>query len=213
MEARVATKGSADEPAPGLAELKRRLEEIIRRPTVTARDAEQAAEAARALADLLRGEERALRLLRTAAAVSPRTAEGRGSDRAGERGPGQLPLAGLTLHEAAYRVLSGCGWPMHARELGARIKAGGWRHPRSAKPRPDQIYYQLAARLPRHPETFRKLGPNTFGLTEWGDAPPKRQAPEPRLGTFRSPPGQPSARWLAEHPEEWYGDMVKDDRG
>jgi len=176
------------------------------RPKTTVADAEDAAEAARALADLLRGEARALRLLRDAETADP-------TREPSEPRPGGLPLAGLTLHEAAHRVLETAGWPMHVHDLGVRIKAGGWRHPRSTNPSPDQIEYQLAARLPRHPEVFKKFGPNTFGLTAWGDSPPRREAPKPRLGIFRSPPGTPSARWLAEHPEEWYDDMVRDDRG
>ncbi len=171
--------GSPDPLTAGLAELKRRLEEIMSRPKATVRDAEEAAEAAKALADLLRGEERALRLLRGA---SPAERGGQPP----EPRPGGLPLGGLTLHEAARRVLETAGWPMHVRDLGVRIKAGGWRHPRSANPRPDQIEYQLAARLPRHPETFKKFGPSTFGLAVWGDAPPRREAPKPRLAVSRS---------------------------
>lgn len=150
------------------------------RPKATVRDAEEAAEAAKALAELMRGEERALRLLRVSTAPDPGT-----SRRAGPRRSG-LPLEGLSLHEAARRVLEHCGWPMHVRDLGVRIKSGGWRHPRSANPRPDQIQYQLAARLPRHPEIFKKFGPNTFGLAEWGDSPPRTERPKPRLGIFSS---------------------------
>ncbi len=177
------------------------------RPKATARDAEEAAEAAKALAELMRGEERALRLLRSGAAGEPGTPTR-------PRASG-LPLEGLTLHEAARRVLQTHGWPMHVRELGLRIKAGGWRHPRSTNAGPDQIQYQLAARLPRHPETFKKFGPNTFGLAEWGDSPPKPSRPKPRLGIVSSgePYTGPSAQWLSEHPEEWYDDMVRDDRG
>ncbi len=178
------------------------------RPKATARDAEEAAEAAKALAELMRGEERALRVLR----ASP--SEDRAGQPAKPRRSG-LPLEGLSLHEAAHRVLETLGWPMHVRDLGVRIKAGGWRHPRSTNARPDQIQYQLAARLPRHPETFKRFAPNTFGLTEWGDAPPRREAPKPRLGIISSgePYTGPSARWLAEHDEAWYDEMVKDDRG
>jgi hypothetical protein len=209
MSAGVEEGGAEEEPdVTTLGDLKRRLEDIMSRPKATARDAEEAAEAARALADLLRGEERALRVL---GAAQTELHDG------GPTGPrsGGLPLAGLTLHEAARRVLERWGWPMHVSELGVRIKAGGWRHPRARHPSPDQIQYQLAARLPRHPETFRKFGPNTFGLAEWGDSPPRREAPRPRLGipSGGEPYEGPSARWLAEHPEAWYDDMVKDDRG
>ena len=187
-----------------LSALKERLEEILRRPKVTAREAEEAGEAAKALADLLRGEERALRLLRT---------EGVTPDAAEAKRP--YVLTGLSLHEAAQRVLEDSGWPMHVSELGDVIKVRGWRHPRSTNARPDQIRYQLAARLPRHPEVFKKFAPNTFGLAKWGDSPPRSERPRPRLGikTEGEPYTGPSARWLSEHPEAWYDDMVKDDRG
>lgn len=179
----------------GLRKLKAILEEITSRPKVTARDAEEAAEAARALADLLRAEERAVRLLRGAEPSRP----------------GSPTLAGLTLHEAARRVLERDGWPMHVRDLGVRIKAAGWRHPRSTRARPDQIEFQLAARLAKHPEIFRKFAPNTFGLTVWGDAPPKKGRPRPHVGLFRSPAGSPPAsrideeldRYFDEEPNRW----------
>lgn len=210
MSARVGASepGSSEALTAGLAELKRRLEEIMSRPKATARDAEEAAEAAKALAELMRGEERALRLLRATLPAD------RGREPVQPRAGG-LPLAGLSLHEAARRVLETAGWPMHVRDLGVRIKAGGWRHPRSTNARPDQIEYQLAARLPRHPETFKKFAPNTFGLAAWGDSPPRREAPKPRLGipSGGEPYEGPSARWLSEHPEAWYDDMVKDYRG
>jgi hypothetical protein len=218
MSARVGPSepGAPDDPhAAGLAELKRRLEGIMSRPKTTVRDAEEAAEAAKALADLLRGEERALRLLRTAP-PEPTPSTGTSDDAArAARPPGGQHLDGLPLHEAARRVLETWGWPMHVEELGLRIKGGGWHHPRSRDAKPNQIQYQLAAQLPRHPETFRKFGPNRFGLARWGDSPPRTAAPKPRLGTPSSgePYTGPSARWLAEHPEEWYDDMVGDDRG
>jgi hypothetical protein len=201
MSARDATPAESSEPS--LSSLKERLEEIMRRPKATARDAEEAGEAARALADLLRGEERALRLLHT----EPVRAEPEA------RRP--YLLAGLPLHEAAERVLGDAGWPMHVSELGTLIKVRGWRHPRSTKARPDQIQYQLAARLPKHPEVFKKFAPNTFGLVAWGDSPPRAGRPKPRLGLASSgePYEGPTARWLAEHPEAWYDDMVRDDRG
>lgn len=184
--------------------MKERLEEIMARPKATPRDAEEASEAAKALADLLRGEERALRLLRSEAAPD-RTQEA--SD--------PFMLNGLRLHEAARRVLEGAGWPMHVRELGTTIKARGWRHPRSTNARPDQIEFQLAARLPRYPDVFKRVAPNTFGLVKWGDSPPRAERPKPRLGIASSgePYEGPSARWLSEHPEAWYDDMVRDDRG
>lgn len=43
--------------------LKARVEEIVNRPGLTSRDAEEAAEAALAIADLIRGRDRALRVL------------------------------------------------------------------------------------------------------------------------------------------------------
>ena len=167
--------GSPDAPTADLAELKRRLEEIMSRPKATVRDAEEAAEAAKALAELMRAEERALRLIggRSAAPVD-------GSSRR------PYLLTGLTLHRAAERVLDDSGWPMHVSELGTLIKVRGWHHPRSQHARPDQIQYQLAARLPRHPDVFKKFAPNTFGLASWGDSPPRTERPEPRLGLFAS---------------------------
>ncbi len=187
-----------------LSALKERLEEIMRRPKVTPRDADEAGEAAKALADLLRGEERALRLLRAGGAASD-----------DEETKQPYLLTGLTLHEAAQRVLEDAGWPMHVRELGTLIKTRGWRHPRSTNAPPDQIQFQLAARLPRHPDVFKKFAPNTFGLAKWGDSPPRTERPKPRLGLFGSDPAYqgPSARWLSEHDEEWYDGMVKDERG
>lgn len=95
-------------------------------------------------------------------------------------------LLGLTLHEAAYRVLRDTGRPLHARELGSQIKRRGWNHPRSTSARPDQIVYQLAARLPRYPQ-FERVAPNTFGLSEWRGRLAER--PKPRTGLFRGPGG------------------------
>jgi len=145
------------------------------RPKATPRDAEDAREAAQALADLLRGEERAIRLLRSE--VAP--------DRPGE-GSDRYMLTGFPLHEAARRVLEDAGWTMHVHELGTRIKSRGWRHPRSTNARPDQIEFQLAARLPRHPDVFTRVAPNTFGLAKWGDSPPRAERPKPRLGIAAS---------------------------
>jgi hypothetical protein len=202
--------GSPDGLTAGLGELKRRLEEIMSRPKATVRDAEEAAEAAKALAELMRGEERALRLLRTEAEPPA----GGDTHRVAEPSR-RYWVTGLPLHTAAERVLDDLGWPMHVRELGVRIKSRGWQHPRSKSARPDQIEYQLAAQLPRHPEVFKRFAPNTFGLAKWGDSPPRTEAPKPRLGIISSgePYTGPSARWLSEHDEAWYDDMVKDDRG
>ncbi len=162
------------------------------RPKLTARDAEEAAEAARALADFLRAEERTVRLLRG------------GVDEPAPARP--ETFAGLPLHEAASRVLERGGWPMHVRDLGVRIKAGGWRHPRTKRARPDQIEFQLAARLPQHPEVFKKFAPNTFGLTAWGNKPPKKHRPKPLIGVFRGSGRFPPARDVDAELEGYFED-------
>jgi hypothetical protein len=151
-------------------DVREELEAVLNRPIRSPADAEVAAAAAEALAAYLRGEEAALRVLGGGSPEVPRSGD----------------LAGLTLHAAAERVLEEAGTPLHVTELGRRIKAGGWRHPR-AKPRPDQINYQLAARLPRYPQ-FVRTAPNTFGLARWASEPPKA-ASRPRLGIFSGPGG------------------------
>lgn len=148
-----------------------KLEDVRRRPVGSARDASIVEEAARLLGEMAETERRAARWLEEIAA-----------DRSGRA---SRNLEGLTLHEAARCVLEEAGTPLHARELGARIKAGGWQHPRSTNARPEQIIFQLAARLPRYPNLFRRVGPNTFGLAEWGPRSERRAVP--RLGTFRGP--------------------------
>jgi hypothetical protein len=142
-------EATEDEIVRAVETLKRKLEEVLARPKITYRDAQEAAEAAQLIGDLIRVEQRALRLVRG-------TETDLDTGRAGD-------LAGFTLDEAARRVLREEGRPMHARELGARIKARGWRHPRSRAARPDQIIFQLAARLPRQPN-FERVAPNTFAL-------------------------------------------------
>ncbi len=123
---------------------------------------------------------------------------------------GDIRLTGLALHEAARRVLQEEGRPMHVQELGERIKARGWRHPRSRAARPDQINFQLAARLPRHPEAFRRVAPNTFALTAWDEEAPVRERPRPRLPLFgssdRAPDGRPWSEWIGDHPEAPFDD-------
>src|SRR5438876_11692649 len=121
-------------------EMKEALQAILSRPVRLPEDAEVAKQAAGALGEYLRTEARAEPVLARARASSPE-----------EDAPPEADLRGLTLHEAARRVLEAAGNPLHAREIGARIKAGGWHHPRSKHPRSDQIVFQLAARLPRHP--------------------------------------------------------------
>lgn len=176
--------------------LKRRLEEILARPKVTSRDAEEAVEAAQIIADIIRCEERALRLLEHPAEhTKTPTARGRGEG----------PLAGLTLHEAARRVLAKAGWPMHVRDLAVRIKIGGWKNPRGKDAKPPQMAPQIAARLPRYPEIFRRFAPNTFGLTEWGDNPPLKERPKPLIGIFRSD-GSLQAENIDEELEHYFDD-------
>ena len=152
-------------------QLRDELEARIRRPVATARDAAAVRHAAELLEELLRLE-----------------------DRAREVGPGTEPdgardgdLRGLPLHLAAEKVLEQAGVPLHVKELGARIKAGGWRHPRSTRAQPRQILFQLAARLPQHPETFRRVAPNTFGLTRWGTSGGDPERHRPKTGLFRGP--------------------------
>jgi HB1, ASXL, restriction endonuclease HTH domain len=150
---------------------------------------ETGAEAAALLVELIRLEGRARRLLEQTRSSD----ESRPSD-----------LAGLTLHDAARVVLEEEGRPLHARELGERIKARGWRHPRTRSPRPDQIVYQLAARLPKHPQVFRRVAPQTFALASWESGQP-RPRQKPHLGIFRGP-GLPIAREIGERPEAPFED-------
>ncbi|HYV02290.1 MAG TPA: HTH domain-containing protein [Actinomycetota bacterium] len=171
--------------------VKEDLEAVLERTPRTPEDAEAMQEAASILASYLRLEEQVARL------------SGR-SKRGEEAVRDQGSLRGLTLHEAARRVLLRAGVPLHARELGTRIKAGGWTHPRSRVARPEQIVFQLAARLPRHPDTFVRVAPNTFGLVEWGerDAPPR---PRPRLGVFLGP-GRAVGREIGDSDEPVAGE-------
>lgn len=167
-------------------DLRTLLEEALARQVESADDAERAATAASALAAYLRAVEAARRALDVTSRGSPPN--------------GPADLSALTLHDAAERVLDLAGVPLHVKELGARIKAGGWRHKR-ATPRPDQINYQLAARLPRHPDKFARVAPNTFSLSRWG--PDRSAAPSspPRLGSFRGPGGKVGAS-LGDHAGE-----------
>jgi HB1/ASXL restriction endonuclease-like protein with HTH domain len=172
--------------------LKEQLEDVLAGPVKTAEEAEAVQEAASLLAAYLRVESRAQRLL------------GERSSWGLESGDAGKSLAGVTLHEAARRVLEEAGTPLHARELGARIKARGWTHPRSQAARPEQIVFQLAARLPKHPDTFRRVGPNTFALTKWETEPPAGNRPRPRLGSF-SGPGLAIGREIGESEEHITG--------
>jgi hypothetical protein len=165
-------------------DIRQELEKARGRPVRSAADAEFAAAAAEALAAYLRAEEDALRAL------------GLGNSRQTDESPGDLH--GLTLHAAAERVLEDAGVPLHVSEIGKRMKARGWKHPR-ANPRPDQINHQLAARLPRY-KRFVRTRANTFGLAIWRSAPPKPSA-RPSVGIF-SGPGAPVAEAIGDDADE-----------
>jgi hypothetical protein len=162
-----------------MSEVRSRLEELRSQPVESPADARIVEEAARLLGELADVETRARRW--TEEIANPTRGEG---------------LAGLPLRKAARRVLEEAGVPLHARELGARIKARGWRHPRSPNAPEGRIMFQLAALLPRHPDLFRRVGPNTFALAEWEDG-PIRKRPAPRLGLFRGP-GRAIGRSIGE---------------
>lgn len=166
--------------------LRDELEAILKEAPVTPADAERAAQAAAALAAYLRLEQETAAITDRAAPARPDAGRPGGS------------LDALTLHDAAEVVLERAGSPLHVRDLGKRIKAGGWKHKRSKDPRPDQIQYQLAARLPRHAETFVRVAPNTFGLVRWGKH--RKRRPRPRLATFEGP-GRPIGREIGENPD------------
>lgn len=167
--------------------LREELEKVAKGPYSSAADADRAARAATALAAYLRADENAEHVLRDAA------------ERLGDPADDEA-LDSLTLHDAAERVLEEAGVPLHVRELGKRIKAHGWRH-RRAVSRPDQMNYQLAARLPRHPDVFVRVAPNTFALVRWGETRSARSVVKPRLGVFRGPGGSIGAS-LGDQAEE-----------
>lgn len=159
-----------------MQDIQEQLQALLSKPVESAADADRAAEAAEVLAAYLRATERARRLVGGETATPE------------ARPPGDL--TNLTLHEAAEQVLERAGKPLRARELGKRIKAGGWTHPRSQNAKPDLIDYQLAAQLPRHPDRFRRVAPNTFALSKWDAA--ARSRPKPTMPLFSSKEG-PSA--------------------
>lgn len=161
------------------------MAEVIQHAREGAAASERASEAAKLLADYYRLVER----------VEALRSRGGGE---GEARPTNSDFGRLTLHEAALLVLREVGYPLHARELGERIKAKGWRHRRSRVARPDQIVYQLAARLPRYPQLFVRVAPNTFGLREWNEH--RAQPKAPRLATFHGP-GKPVARTISSSEE------------
>lgn len=172
--------------------LKSRLEEIVARPGLTSRDAEEAAEAALAIADLIRSRDRALRVLEGPADEPPPRA--------------REALEGLPLREAAREVLRREGRPIRARELGELIYEAGWRNPRGARDR-TRIVHQLSARLGPDPDFVRWL-PGMWALREHGFVEAPKNPPKPLLGIFRSPPGSPPA---AEIDEE-LATMMDDER-
>lgn len=156
-----------------------RLRELLRAPVHSPADAQRAAHAAAALAELLRAQMKADEVLG-------------GAESASSRSQGAPSLAGTALQDAALQVLDEAGVPLHARELGARIKARGWRH-RHGETRADQIIHQLAARLPRYPQ-FRRVGPNTFALAKWQDEAATSAVRKPRVATFKGPGGDVARR-------------------
>jgi hypothetical protein len=166
----------------GVDALKSRLEEIVARPSLTSRDAEEAAEAALAIADLIRSKDRALRVLEGPVdEPPPRPRE---------------TLEGLPLREAAREVLRREGRPIRARELGELIYEAGWKNPRGAPDRA-RIVHQLSARLGPDPDFVRWL-PGMWALREHGFVETPKVRPKPVFGLFRSPPGTPPAADIDE---------------
>lgn len=169
-----------------MSEIEKSLNELLQRPIRRPEDAERAARAAEALAELLRAKEKAERILAGDSGQAPLSAE--------------QGLAGMTLHDAAEAVLEEAGKPLHAKDIGERIKARGWKHPRGTPTRPDQIVYQLAARLPRHPQRFQRVAPNTFALAKWADQTEPSSRPPPKLGLFKGA-GKSVGRLIGESPD------------
>lgn len=175
--------------------LRARLRALLSADPEDATHAELQASAAALLADLMGWEERAKALFEGGRQTGRVSEE---APRYGSRVPGIYE--GLPLHEAARRALERAGMPLHVRDLGARIKAGGWRHPRAKDAPPEQIQLQLAARLPTYPEMFRRVEPNTFGLAEWPEPEPGQHR-RPSLGYVKGGKGEGLARLIGEHPE------------
>ena len=167
-------------------DLRDELEELVKGHFSSADDAERAARAASALAAYLRADEMAQHAVRAPGANSAANAG--------------MSFEGLSLHVAAERALEQAGVPLHVKELGRRVKARGWKHQRPVS-RPDQINYQLAARLPRHDDVFIRVAPNTFALVRWGEGRSKGALAKPRTGLFRGPGGAIGAS-LGERSEE-----------
>ena len=162
--------------------LKAKLAEIFARPNLTSRDAEEAAEAAEAIADLIRARDRALQVLQGSAnqpEPPPRRRE---------------TLEGLPLKEAARNILRREGYPMHARKLGELIYEAGWKNPRGGRAG-ERIVFQLAARLGEDPD-FVRWAPTVWALREQGFVEPPANPPKPTFPLFHSPPGSPPAAEL-----------------
>jgi len=176
----------------GVDALKARLEEIVSRPDLSPRDAEEAAEAALAIADLIRSRDRALRVLEGSVdEPPPRPRE---------------TLEGLPLREAAREVLRREGRPIRTRELGELIYEAGWKNPRGAPDR-TRIAHQLSARLGPDPDFVRWL-PGMWALREQGFVGLPKDRPKPLFGLFRSPPGSPPAADM----DEELATIMDDDR-
>jgi hypothetical protein len=171
-------------------ELKDALERELSTPVRSPGDADRHGEVAGLLGAYLRLEARAQAVLQETDKKTEGVSDGH--------------LRGMTLHDAAERVLEDAGVPLHVRELGARIKAGGWRHPRSVA-RPDQILYQLAARLPRHPDRFRRVAPNTFALAKWDQEGHRPRGRTPHVPLFRGS-GEPVGRRIGESDDHVSGE-------
>jgi hypothetical protein len=165
-------------------DVQQELKRVIGQPIATPRDADRVHRAAELLAEHLRLEQSARELIEQSA----------NADR------GRDDLRGMSLHDAAERVLEDAGTPLHVKELGSRLKARGWRHPRSSNAHPERINFQLAARLPKHPDRFRRVAPNTFGLVKWDSDGAVRKARRPRTGLF-SGTGQAVGRSIGETTE------------
>jgi hypothetical protein len=177
-----------------MSEIEKELAALLKAPIHTPADADRAARAAEALAELMRASEKARRALSTEPESRIPAAP-------------ESSLAGKTLHDAAAAVLEEAGRPLHAKELGSRILARGWTHPRSESPRPDQIVYQLAARLPRHSRRFRRVAPNTFALAKWGDTVAAKAPQKPRVALFKGPGGK-TGRLIGDSDEQPAGDAA-----
>lgn len=158
--------------------LRRRLDDLVKRPITSPDEGRLVEEAARLLTMLLEIEQR----------VADLEGGNKPAARVAEQAPGYgaNDFTSLPLHEAARRVLGEAGFPMHSRDLAVRLIARGWRGRGPDRPKPARLADQLAARLPRHPAFFVRVRPNTFALVGM-DLDAKR--PVPRLGVFEGPVG------------------------